>query len=56
MHDTLHGAAAIVALSLIAGGAWLAFGVGYGMIVCGALLLAAVIYARTRGADVQHVD
>jgi hypothetical protein len=46
--DTIHTLIGAASLTLLAAGAWLAWGVGYAAIVTGAVLLAGVIYARTR--------
>ena len=46
--DTVHSVIAVVALALLATGAWLAWGGAYAALVIGGLLLSAVIYARTR--------
>jgi hypothetical protein len=46
--DTIHTLIGAASLALLAAGAWLAWGVGYAAIVTGAVLLAGVIYARTR--------
>jgi hypothetical protein len=47
-YDTAHTLIGTAALVLMAGGAWLAWGPGYAALLVGALLLAGVIYARTR--------
>ena len=46
--DTAHSVIAATALVLLAGGAALAWGVGYGLLLTGTVLMAGVIYARTR--------
>ena len=46
--DTAHTAIGTTALALLAAGAWAAWGVGYAALLIGSLLLAGVIYARTR--------
>jgi hypothetical protein len=46
--DTVHTILALVALALLCTGAGVAWGVGYAALVAGAVLLAGVIYARTR--------
>ena len=44
--DTAHTLIGLAALLLVAGGAWLAWGPGYGLLIVGGILLAGVIYAR----------
>lgn len=46
--DTVHTLLGLTSLALLAAGAWLAWGAGYAAIVTGAVLMAGVIYARTR--------
>lgn len=47
--DTAHTLLSLAALGLIAAGAWCEWGPGYAGLTVGGLLLAGVIYARTRG-------
>jgi len=46
--DTAHTLIGFAALALLATGATLAWGAGYGCLVCGGILLAGVVYARTK--------
>lgn len=43
-----HTLIGIAALALMGGGSWVAWGPGYSALFVGGLLLAGVIYARTR--------
>lgn len=47
-YDTVHTITAALALGLLCSGAGMAWGIGYAALVAGAVLLAGVIYARTR--------
>jgi hypothetical protein len=47
-YDTVHSVVAAAALVLLTAGAWLAWGLGYAALLIGGILLAGVIYARTR--------
>lgn len=46
--DRIHTLIGFAALALVAAGAALAWGVGYALLICGGILLAGLIYARTR--------
>ena len=46
--DAYHTLIGSFALALLSLGAWRAWGPGYGFMICGGILLAGVIYARTR--------
>jgi hypothetical protein len=46
--DTVHSLITVASLASIAIGAAVAWGPGYAAMILGALLLSAVIYARTR--------
>lgn len=46
--DAKHGAAAIVAIGSLCGGCWLWIGPGAALMLFGTVLLAGVVYARTR--------
>lgn len=46
--DLAHTLIGLSSLALLAVGAWLAWGVGYGLLILGGVLLAGVIYTRTR--------
>ena len=48
MTDTVHTTVGFLALALVAYGARTAWGAGYACLLVGSLLLAGVIYARTR--------
>lgn len=44
--DTAHTMIGFSALLMLAAGATLAWGIGYGLLISGGILLAGVIYAR----------
>lgn len=46
--DQAHTLISVLSLALLAVGATLAWGVGYGCLIVGGTLLAGVVYARTR--------
>lgn len=46
--DTAHTIVAVTSLALLCAGAGIAWGVGYSLLLTGGILLAGVIYARTR--------
>lgn len=54
--DTWHALAGLAGIGCITGGAWVAFGHGYGLMALGAILLSGVVYARTRGSDARQPD
>lgn len=46
--DRIHTLIGFSALALVVVGTSVAWGWGYGCMICGGILLAGVIYARTR--------
>jgi len=53
----MHGIAAVSGLGSLCGGVYLLAGAGASLAVLGGILLAAVVYARTRGTtDARTTD
>lgn len=54
--DSVHGLALLAGLGSVCGGTYLMAGAGLSLVVFGGILLLAVIYSRTRSADVSEPD
>lgn len=46
--DTIHTVSAALAMGLLCSGAWMEWGIGYAALLAGGVIMAAVIFARTR--------